>query len=175
MRRSLLPALAVAAVLALAACGGGDDGASDDGATSPAPSTDATDAVAVPPTSTPADSPCGVTLAEVQALLPADSGVTENTTPDPGRCNFTWDDGGPRGIDVAIVAGGRPSFEVPPRYEPLDGYGDEAFVSSSDSRVSAFAFVGDDLYAADVIADGTNATAADLRDLCLQLLELALD
>jgi hypothetical protein len=41
----------------------------------------------------------------VQALLPPTSGVSENTTPDPGRCNFTWDDGGPRGIDGATGPG----------------------------------------------------------------------
>lgn len=56
------------------------------------------------PASAP-ESPCGVTLAEVQALLPPTSGVSENTTPDPGRCNFTWDDGGPRGIDGATGPG----------------------------------------------------------------------
>jgi hypothetical protein len=38
----------------------------------------------------------------LQARLPPASGVTENSTPDPGRCNFTWDDAGPYGIDVAI-------------------------------------------------------------------------
>lgn len=162
-------------MLSLAACAG-DDGDSDgDGASSPTRSTDADDVPATTTTSTPGEPPCGVTLTEVQALLPSDSGVTENTTPDPGRCNFTWDDGGPRGIDVAIVPGGRSSFAVPAGYEPVDGYGQEAFASTSDSRASAFAFVGDDLYAADVVADGTNATAADLRDLSLQLLGLALD
>ncbi len=126
-------------------------------------------------TSTDADPPCGVTLAEVRNLLPAASGVSENSTPDPGRCNFTWDDGGPRGIDVAIVPGGRSAFNVPPGYEPLDGYGDQAFVSSDDGQASAFAFVGNDLYAADVVAPGTGAAEADLRALCLQLLRLALD
>lgn len=69
-------------------------------------------------------------LADVQALLPAGSGVTQNDTPDPRRCNFTWDDGGPRGIDVAIVPGGRSAFDVPAGYEPVDGYGDEAYTSS---------------------------------------------
>lgn len=108
-------------------------------------------------------------------LLPPTRGVTENSTPDPGRCNFTWDDGGTRGIDVAIVAGGRAAFDVPAGYEPLDGYGDEAFAATEVGRASAFAFVGDDLYAADVVADGGNASNAELRDLCLQLLELALD
>jgi hypothetical protein len=120
------------------------------------------------------DSGCGVTLAEVQANLPAGSGVTESSTPDPGRCNFTWDDGGPRGIDVAVVRGGRASFDVPDGYEPIDGYGDEAYASSTDGRASAFAFVGEDLYAADVVADGTGATAGELRSLALVMLDLAL-
>ena len=53
--------------------------------------------------------------------------------------------------------------------------GDEAFVSSDDGQASAFAFVGSDLYAADVVAPGTGATEADLRALCLQLLRLTLD
>ena len=157
-------------VLALVACGGDNDTTR-----AAAPSIDSTDAAAATPTGTPREPPCGVTLAEVQALLPPESGVTENSTQDPGRCNFTWDDDGPRGIDVAIVNGGRSSFQVPAGYEPLDGYGDEAFSSISAGRASAFAFVGDDLYAADAVADGTGATEADLRDLCLQLLELALD
>jgi len=167
--RKAFTTVAVAVVLALGACG------DDDTTTASAASTDSTDAPAATSTTTPAESPCGVTLAEVQALLPPASGVTENSTPDPGRCNFTWDDGGPRGIDVAIVPGGRSSFEVPAGYDPLDGYGDEAFVSSAGRRASAFAFVGDDLYAADVVADGAGAAEADLRDLCLQLLELALN
>jgi hypothetical protein len=58
---------------------------------------------------------------------------------------------------------------------PPSLYGDEDFASFDDGRVSAFAFVGDDLYAADVVADGAGATEAELRDLCLRLLELALD
>ena len=152
-----LRAATIAVVLAggLAGCGG------DDGTTAPI----AEDAADAPSTTAAAAEPaCGVSLAAVQALLPPSSGVTENSTPDPGRCNFTWDDGGPRGIDVAIVPGGRSSFDVPAGYEPLDGYGDEAFASSSDSRASAFAFVGDDLYAADVVADGTGtARGGDAR------------
>lgn len=165
-RSSTVCRVVLAAALALTAAGCGGD---DDAETSAAPDAPTTE------TTTTEQPPCGVTLVQVQALLPAGSGVTENSTPDPGRCSFTWDDGGPRGIDVAIVAGGRTAFEVPAGYEPLDGYGDEAFASTSPGRASAFAFVGDDLYAADVVADGTDATDTDLRDLCLQLIELALD
>ena len=167
--KKVMSLVALVAVLALGACGGDDD----DDTTTAAP-TDAS-TVTTARTSTDADPPCGVTLAEVQNLLPPASGVSENSTPDPGRCNFTWDDGGPRGIDVAIVPGGRSSFNVPAGYEPLNGYGDEAFVSSDDGQASAFAFVGGDLYAADVVAPGTGATEADLRALCLQLLRLTLD
>lgn len=166
MHKSITTPAAIAVAFAFTAC--------IDDTTSPAPSTDSTNAPAAAST-TPAESPCGVTLAEIQDLLRAGSRVTENSTPDPGRCNFTWDDGGPRGIDVAVVPGGRLSFSMPAGHEPLDGYGDEAFASFADGRASAFAFVGDDLYAADVIADGTGAAEADLRDLCLQLLDLALD
>ena len=162
---------AVVVVSLLAACGGGDDVA--------LPSTDTT----VPPTTAPDPQPdeepagatdegCGVTLAEVQALLPTGSGVNQNDTPDPRRCNFSWDDGGPRGIDVAIVPGGRSSFDVPAGYEPVDGYGDAAYTSSGPGRASAVALVGDDLYAADVTSDGAGD---DFTDMCLEVLELSLD
>ncbi len=167
--KKVMSLVALVAALALGACGGDDDETTTTTAAPPDAST-----VTTARTATNANPPCGVTLAEVQGLLPAGSGVTENTTPDPGRCNFTWDDGGPRGIDVAIVRGGRAAFTVPPGYEPLDGYGDDAFASSDDGQASAFAFVGDDLYAADVVAPGTGATEADLRSLCLQLLRLTL-
>jgi hypothetical protein len=168
--KKVMSRVALVAVLVLGGCGDDDD-TTTTGPTEPADSSTATTAR----TSTDVDPPCGVTLAEVQNLLPPASGVSENSTPDPGRCNFTWDDGGPRGIDVAIVPGGRSAFNVPTGYEPLDGYGDDAFVSSDDGQASAFAFVGNDLYAADIVAPGTGAIEADLRDLCLQLLRLALD
>ena len=178
VRSALVGSLLV--VVSLVACGGDDDdGASAAEASGQVTSTIADSSSASAPSSSApaADSPCGVTLAEVQQLLPPTSGVTESTTPDPGRCNFTWDDGGPRGIDVAIVPGGRAAFEVPGGYEPLDGYGDEAYTSTVPGRASAVAFVGDDLYAADVVVDVVvdGATDADLLDLCLQLLALTLD
>jgi hypothetical protein len=178
-RSALVGSLLV--VVSLVACGGDDDDAAPSPTTEPAESSDSTASASAttvapdeaPPAEAP-DSPCGVTLAEVQALLP-DSGVSENTTPDPGRCNFTWDDGGPRGIDVAIVPGARASFEVPAGYEPVDGYGDEAYTSSAPGRANAFAFVGDDLHAADVVADGAPTDDAADLDLALQLLALTLD
>ena len=181
VRSALVGSLLV--VVSLVACGGDDDdGASAAEASGQVTSTiaDSSSASASAPSSSApaADSPCGVTLAEVQELLPPTSGVSESTTPDPGRCNFTWDDGGPRGIDVAIVPGGRAAFEVPGGYEPLDGYGDEAYTSTVPGRASAVAFVGDDLYAADVVVDGATgagAADADLLDLCLRLLALTLD
>jgi len=178
VRSALVGSLLV--VVSLVACGGDDDdGASAAEASGQVTSTIADSSSASAPSSSApaADSPCGVTLAEVQELLPPTSGVTESSTPDPGRCNFTWDDGGPRGIDVAIVPGGRAAFEVPGGYEPLDGYGDEAYTSTVPGRASAVAFVGDDLYAADVVVDVVvdGATDADLLDLCLQLLALTLD
>lgn len=157
----------------LAACGSADETAA------PAPSTDVADE---PTTATsraePAspggssDEGCGVTLAEVQALLPGDSGVAQNETPDARRCNFTWDDAGPRGIDVALLVGGRSSFDPPPGFEPVDGYGDEAYTSTESRRASAIAPAGDDLFAVDVSA---TSPSDDLVDLALDLLELALD
>ena len=153
--------------VALTACGGDDDAAE----AAPPSTTDAAD----PTSSTSADDRgCGLTLEDVQALLPPSSGVTENATTDEGRCNFTWDDGGARGIDVAIAPGGRTDVEVPPGLEPIDGYGDEAFGSFNADRASCIAFAGDDLYAVDVTAPGTGATEGELRDLCLQLLDRAL-
>jgi hypothetical protein len=160
------------ATLALAAaCGsGGDDAA-------PSPSTDAAaEPTAITTGPEPAaaagtpDEGCGVTLAEVQALLPGGSGVTQNDTPDARRCNFTWDDGGPRGIDVAFVDDGGSSFVPPPGWEPIEGYGDEAYASTDARMASAVAIVGDDLYAVDVSA--TNPSE-DLADLAVGLLELA--
>ena len=140
---------AVAVVSLLGGCGADDDVASETIDTTVQPNT----APATEPETEPddvsvsvADEGCGVTLAEVQALLPASSGVTQNDTPDSRRCNFTWDDGGPRGIDVAIVPGGRSSFDVPDGYDAVDGYGDEAYTSSGPGRASAVALVGDDLY-----------------------------
>jgi hypothetical protein len=78
-------------------------------------------------------------------------------------------------FDVAIVVGGRSTFDVPANYEPLDGYGDAAYESIGPGRASAIAFVDEDLYAADVAADGTGTTEPELRALCLELLELAFD
>lgn len=158
--------LAVLCVVSLLACGSDEPDASSESTDTTEPSATTSQ---VAPTTT--ERGCGVTLADVQALLPPTSGVTENATPDSRRCNFTWDDGGPRGIDVAVVPDGRPSFDVPAGYAPLEGYGDEAFSSSMPGRASAFAFVGDDLHAVDVFADGVDD---DLRQLCLQLLELVL-
>jgi hypothetical protein len=47
--------------------------------------------------------------------------------------------------------------------------------ATGEGRASAVAFVGADLYAADVVADDRSATEDELRVLCLQVLELALD
>ncbi len=163
--------VAALAVIALAVAGcGGDDG--DDAAT-----TATTAAGVFPPTSPPASgSPgCGLSLADVQALLPPSSGVTENSTPDSRRCNFTWDDGGPRGIDVAVLPGALPAFTMPAGLEQVAGYGDDgAFISESPRRASAIAFVGNDVYAVDVAADN-GADTTELRELALQLLREALD
>jgi hypothetical protein len=170
MHNRLLGRAALLTVLLVAAACGSDDG------TDPTATPDSTATAAASSSTQPAtdatEPGCGVTLTEIQDLLDDDSGVTENSTPDPGRCNFTWNDGGPRGIDVAIISGGTAAFEVPAGYEPLDGYGDEAHVSSQPGRASAVEFVGDDLYAADVVADGA---ALPMKDLCLQVLALALD
>ena len=77
------------------------------------------------------------------------------------RCNFTWDDRGARGIDVAFVAGGRAAVDsadvgadrVPLDGDVLDGVSGEAFAFGNDRRVSAVALLGDDVVAVDVVAD----------------------
>lgn len=169
-RTTTLVGLAVAGLLA--ACGSSDDPAAETSQTAVAPTTTASSPSAEAARIEEREDGCGVTLAEVQALLPAGSGVTENATPDPRRCNFTWDDGGPRRIDVAIAPGGAASFDVPAGFEPVDGYGEQAYTSTGPGRVSAVALVGRELHAADVSADGSRD---DFTDLCLRLLELTLD
>ncbi len=53
----------------------------------------------------------------------------------------------------------------------MAGYGDEAYVSTSNGRASAIGFVGNDLRAVDVSGPGVDA--ATLRDLALRVLDLA--
>ena len=128
---------------------------------------------------------CGVTLADVQTLLPSNSGVSQNRTPDATRCNFTWNDNGPRGIDVARVAGGRATFEaqsgkVPngpatlkdgTPYEPLTGLGDRAWAFGNARQANVVVLRGADLYAVDLVIDGTppaggrSATGMDTKSL----------
>lgn len=112
---------------------------------------------------------CGVTLSDVQALLPANSGVTQNRTPDATRCNFTWNDNGPRGIDVARVPGGRATFEaqsgkVPSGsttlkdgtpYETLTGFGERAWAYGNARQANVVVLKGADLYAVGLVIDGT--------------------
>lgn len=128
---------------------------------------------------------CGVTLADVQALLPSNSGVTENRTPDATRCNFTWNDNGARGIDVARVPGGRATFEsqsakVPngpstlkdgTPYETLAGLGERAWAYGNARQANVVVLRGGDLYAVDLVIDGTppsggkSPTGMDTRSL----------
>ena len=116
-----------------------------------------------------AASGCGVTLPDVQALLPSNSGVTENRTPDATRCNFTWNDNGARGIDVARVPGGRATFEsqsakVPDGpstlkdgtpYETLAGLGERAWAYGNARQANVVVLRGGDLYAVGLVIDGT--------------------
>jgi hypothetical protein len=155
---------AVLALLALTACASGDS--EDSVAPSEPPATSTASSTR---SSSPITTGCGVTLADVQALLPTGSGVTQNTTLDPARCNFTWNDGGPRGIDVARVMGGRSAFEqqsakVPAgatalkdgtAYETLDGLGDRAWAYGNARQANVVVLKGADLYAVDLIIDGT--------------------
>jgi hypothetical protein len=137
-----------------------------------------------------------VTLADVQALLGANSGVTENRTPDATRCNFTWNDNGPRGIDVARVPGGRSVFEqqsnkVPSgatalkdgtSYETLTGLGERAWAYGNARQANVVALRGADLYVAGLVIDGAappgsrSPTGIDARSLeiCQALVKKAL-
>ena len=128
---------------------------------------------------------CGVTLADVQALLPPSSGVNQNRTPDATRCNFTWNDAGPRGIDVARVPGGRATFEaqsakVPngpttlkdgTAYETLTGLGERAWAYGNSRQANVVVLKGADLYAVGLVIDGTppagarSATGMDTKSL----------
>jgi len=115
-----------------------------------------------------------VTLADVQALLPANSGVTENRTPDATRCNFTWNDNGARGIDVARVPDGRATFEqqstkVPngpatlkdgTAYETLTGLGERAWAYGTARQANVVVLRGGDLYAVDLVIDGAAPAGA---------------
>ena len=139
---------------------------------------------------------CGVTLADVQVLLPSNSGVSQNRTPDATRCNFTWNDNGPRGIDVARVPGGRAAFEaqsgkVPngpstlkdgTPYETLTGLGERAWAFGNPRQANVVVLRGADLYAVDLVIDGTppagakSATGMDTKSLeiCQALVKKAL-
>lgn len=132
-----------------------------------------------------ATSGCGVTLADVQALLPSNSGVSQNGTPDATRCNLTWNDNGPRGIDVARFPRGRATFEaqsgkVPngpttlkdgTPYETLTGLGERAWAFGNARQANVVVLRGDDLYAVDLVMDGTppaggkSATGVDVKSL----------
>lgn len=182
----------VSAFLVLVACGSGNETetANSTVADSAAPTT--TSARSSPANTTG----CRVTLADVQALLPANSGVTENRTPDATRCNFTWNDNGPRGIHVARVPGGRAAFEqqsskVPngpttlkdgTAYETLTGLGERAWAFGDARQANVVVLRGGDLYAVDLVIDGTapagsrSPTGMDTKSLeiCQALAEKAL-
>lgn len=181
----------------LFACGSSDDGSTATGTDAPGPTTaEATSTTVRPSSATTVATGCGVRLADVQALLPATSGVTENKTPDAGRCNFTWNDNGPRGIDVARVPGGRATFEQQsPKfpsgattlkdgtaYETLTGLGDRAWAFGDARHANVVAFRGADLFAVDLVIDGPaptgsrTATGLDTKSLeiCQALMKKAL-
>ncbi len=104
------------ALLVLVACGSEGDEETAGSIDVPATTTQFASA-STPSTAATTASGCGVTLADVQALLAANSGVTQNRTPEATRCNFTWNDNGPRGIDVAgFPAGGPRSRRRAPSY-----------------------------------------------------------
>jgi len=179
LRRRWAPTLAL---LVLAACGSGDTqdttspaasgGVSSTASGGASPTTSSSGAPSA--TTVAAATGCGVTLADVQALLPANSGVTQNKTPDATRCNFTWSDNGPRGIDVAKVPGGRAAFEaqntkVPngpttlkdgTPYENLSGLGERAWAYGNARQANVVVLRGGDLYAVDYVIDGSPPSGA---------------
>lgn len=187
--------LATAAFVVLFACGSGDD-AGDTASDAPTVTSAQASATTLRSSATTtAATGCGVTLADVQALLPANSGVTQNRTPDAGRCNFTWNDNGPRGIDVARVMGGRAAFEQTPKvpngpttlkdgtpYEALAGIGERAWAFGDARHANVVAFRGADLFAVDLVIDGTapagsrTPTGLDTKSLeiCQALIKKAL-
>lgn len=188
--------LAGLALVALFACGSGDD---DPAVTSTdAPASTSAEALSTTVRSssatTVAAAGCGVTLGDVQAQLPG-SGVIQNRTPDAGRCNFTWNDNGARGIDVARVPGGRATFEqqspyVPngpstlkdgTPYETVAGVGERAWAYGDARHANVVAVRGADLFVVDLVIDGTapagsrTASGMDLKsfEICQALLRKA--
>ena len=168
---------ATSVLLVLVACGSDDkqDTASTPASTEPAATTAPTArSSSATTTASTSASGCGVTLADVQALLPANSGVSQNRTPDAFRCNFTWNDNGARGIDVARVVGGRAAFEAQSTkvpngpttlkdgtpYETVTGLGERAWAYGNARQANVVVFKGADLYAVDYIIDGTAPTGA---------------
>ena len=168
----------VLAVLSLAACGGGDDDdvadtASPAGATAAVTAASPGSTTAAPTASAPTSAPvastddgdgddagvatCGIDEDGVEAALGFD--VVQNDTGVPERCNFTWDDGGPRGLDVARVVGRRDEFEassgVMPAdggqledgspYELLSGIGETAWLFGSANQANVVVLDGDDV------------------------------
>ena len=158
------------ALLVLVACGSDGDEETAGSIDVPATTTQSASA-STPSTAATTASGCGVTLADVQALLAANSGVTQNRTPEAIRCNFTWNDNGPRGIEVARGSrrAGRveaQSAKLPSRpttlkdgtaEESLRGLGDRAWAYGNARQANAVVLRGADLYAVDLVIDGTPA------------------
>lgn len=189
--------LAATALLLLFACGSGDDDTAEPSTEAPATAGGgASTTLQASPATTTAATGCGVTLTDVQALLPAGSGVTQNRTPDAGRCNFTWNDNGARGIDVARVPGGRSAFEqqsasVPngptnlkdgSPYETIAGAGERAWAFGDARHANVVALRGADLFVVDLVIDGpapagsrsSSGMDAKSLEICQALLRKAL-
>jgi hypothetical protein len=152
----------VAVLAGAAACSSGD--ASESSST--AATDKAATTVAAPGSASHQDG-CGVTLEDVKAHLPDGTGVVQHGTPDPYRCNFTWEDGGSWGIDVARVAGGRSAFETSSSapsdggkmgdgspYEAISGLGDAAYRFRKGTTVNVVVLFGDDVVAVDIVHYG---------------------
>jgi hypothetical protein len=192
----------VLCLLAIAACGGSDKKAATSSSASSASRSSSADASDSDTFSSKAASTnsvtgggdgCGVTEEDVDAAVGRN--VVEHQTPDAFRCNFTWEDNGNYGIDVARLAGRRADFEgatnqVPAGdqklgdgtpYESVD-VGEQAWAYGNAKTVTVVAVRGNDLVAVDVVFDGTppagERTALGLNstflDICVELAKKAL-
>jgi hypothetical protein len=164
----------VAVLLGLAAtgCGGGSGGAKTAAKDAAATPTSAS-GVAAASGGSASKNGCGVTLADVQKVLPANAPVQQNTTPDPDRCNFTWQSNGNWGIDALTKRGGRQQIESSPQapagpatlgsgkpYQAISGLGDKAWASGDAHQAGVVALKGNDVVVVGITYDKSAAAGS---------------
>jgi len=187
--------LAVVLVL-VAGCGGGSSDATTDSPpnanSSPTTSADLDTTTNTSDETTPSSLPvttesvpavddrsstgCGLTSEEVASAFDQPS-VNQSNTGQETRCNFTWDDVGPWGLDVARLEGGRQQFvdgsglmptddnvlEDGTPYESIPDLGDQAWAFGSDRTANVVVLIGDDVILVGAVTIG-DADVGPLTD-----------